>query len=51
MRRALAKHLYLANLSFPYSIGGGFWWYYVQEMAARQPLWHDLHDVYRSVEG
>ena len=50
VRRALLKHMYQANLAFPYSVGGGFWWYYVQEMSDRQPLWHALRGVYRRVE-
>ena len=45
VRADLARHLYLANLSFPYSVGGGFWWYYVTEMSRREPLWATLHRV------
>lgn len=51
VRQALARHMYLANLSFPYSVGGVFWWFYVQEMSRRQPLWHTVHRVVRAVEG
>ena len=45
VRAALARHMYLANLSFPSSVGGGFWWYYVTEMSQRKALWATLHDV------
>ncbi|MGH2594607.1 MAG: hypothetical protein ACRDH7_01435 [Actinomycetota bacterium] len=45
VRAALARHMYLANLSFPASVGGGFWWYYVTEMSRREPLWATLHHV------
>jgi hypothetical protein len=51
VRRALARHMYLANLAFPYAVGGVFWWYYVPEMSRRQPLWRDVRGIYRSVEG
>ena len=51
VRAALARHMYLANLAFPYSVGGVFWWYYATEMSRRQPLWHVLHRVVGSVEG
>ena len=49
VRAALARHMYLANLSFPWSVGGVFWWYYVTEMSRRQPLWHTVHDAIASV--
>ena len=49
VRRALANHMYLANLAFPYSLGGGFWWYYFQEMYGNTPLWQTVNDVYRSI--
>ena len=51
VRRALAEHMYLANLAFPYSLGGVFWWYYVGEMFGPTPLWHAVHDAYRSIAG
>ncbi|MGZ5319745.1 MAG: hypothetical protein ACXWFU_14645 [Actinomycetota bacterium] len=50
VRRAVVRHMYLANLAFPYSVGGGFWWYYVQEMSERQGLWRTLRSVHRSIE-
>ncbi|MGZ4137187.1 MAG: hypothetical protein ACXVPX_06410 [Actinomycetota bacterium] len=50
VRAALARHMYLANLAFPYSVGGVFWWFYVTEMSRRQRLWHVVHRVVRRVE-
>ncbi len=49
VRAALARHMYLANLAFPSSVGGGFWWYYVTEMSKREPLWDTLHHVIEHV--
>ena len=49
VRRALANHMYLANLAFPYSLGGNFWWYYYQEMYGNAALWQTVNDVYRSI--
>jgi hypothetical protein len=49
VRRALAKQMYLANLSFPYGLGGNFWWFYYDEMWGKTPLWQDVNDVYRSI--
>jgi len=49
VRRALAEHMYLANLAFPYSDGGVFWWYYYQEMYGGTSLWDTVNEVYRSI--
>jgi hypothetical protein len=49
VRRALARQMYLANLSFPYGLGGNFWWYYYDEMRQKTPLWYDVNKVYRSI--
>ncbi len=49
VRRALAEHMYLANLGFDYADGGVFWWYYFDEMRDRGPLWATVHDAYRSI--
>jgi hypothetical protein len=42
VRRSLAVQMYQAALSFPSSVGGVFWWYYVQEMADRGSLWRHV---------
>jgi hypothetical protein len=31
-RRAVSSQLLAASLGYPTSVGGGFWWYFVQEM-------------------
>ncbi|MFC4014332.1 hypothetical protein ACFOY2_44405 [Nonomuraea purpurea] len=31
-RRAVAAHYYAASLGYPRSLGGAFWWYFVQEV-------------------
>ncbi len=49
VRRALAEHMYLANLSFDYSDGGVFWWNYYDEMSARGPLWDAVNEAFRSI--
>lgn len=49
VRRALARHMYLANLAFDYSLGGVFWWFYYGEMWGKTALWWDVNDTYRSV--
>lgn len=49
VREALAEQTYVASFAFPYAKGGVFWWYYVQEMAARTPLWDAVNRAYRSV--
>jgi hypothetical protein len=49
VRRALARQMYLADLSFPYGLGGVFWWFYYDEMWGDTPLWHDVNDIYRSI--
>jgi hypothetical protein len=49
VRQALARHMYLANLGFDYSVGGVFWWLYYQEMWGKTALWYDVNRVYRSV--
>jgi hypothetical protein len=48
VRTALARQMYLASRAFAGSVGGVFWWYYVQEMSRRTPLWRAVHRVYRS---
>ena len=49
VRRALAEHMYLANLGFDYGLGGNFWWFYYGEMREKTPLWFDVNDAYRSI--
>ncbi len=46
VREQLAEHMYVANLAFPYSVGGVFWWYYIQEMHGPKPLWTAVRDVH-----
>jgi hypothetical protein len=48
VRTALARQMYLASRAFAGSVGGVFWWYYVQEMSRKTPLWRAVHRVYRS---
>lgn len=49
VRRAFAEQMYQASFAFPYSVGGVFWWYYVQEMFGATPLWQTVNQAYRSV--
>lgn len=49
VRRALAKHMYLANLAFDYADGGVFWWYYYDEMSQKGALWETVNETYRSI--
>ncbi len=49
VRKEIAEHMYLANLAFPYSNGGVFWWYYYQEMYPMTELWQTVNEAYRSI--
>lgn len=51
VRQALARHMYLANLAFPYALGGNFWWFYYEEMFGGTSLWEIVRDVHRSLDG
>ena len=51
VRQALARHMYLANLAFPYGLGGNFWWYYYDEMFGGTPLWHTVNEDHRTLYG
>ncbi|MEV0203339.1 hypothetical protein [Nonomuraea sp. NPDC050691] len=44
-RRAVAAHYYAASLGYPRSLGGAFWWYFIQEL----PDDSGLQEAIRSV--
>lgn len=37
---------YASAFATPNSVGGGFWWFYDQEMVGKTALWHTLRDLY-----
>ncbi|GAA3168129.1 hypothetical protein GCM10010466_68170 [Planomonospora alba] len=44
-RRALAAHYYAAALGYEWSVGGGFWWYFVEEVPGDAGLQTAIRDV------
>jgi hypothetical protein len=50
-RIAVAKLYQSAVLSYPYSGGGTFWWYYVEEAQEGNPLWNALASLHQAVAG
>lgn len=53
MRGEVAQFYQAAVLGYPYTGGGPYWWYYLQERGtADRPgmVWTKLHDLYRSVK-
>jgi hypothetical protein len=44
-RRALAAHYYASALGYPRSVGGGFWWYFVEEMPGDPKLQQEIQRV------
>jgi hypothetical protein len=52
MRGAVAQFYQAAVLGYPYTGGGPYWWYYLQERGPTErpgAVWTQLHDLYRSV--
>jgi len=47
-RLAVAGLYQSAVFGFPYSGGGTFWWYYLQEMTPGSALWQNMHDLHAS---
>jgi len=46
---AYIANRYPAAFAQPGALGGGFWWYYDQEMVGKKPLWHALRNTYCGV--
>ncbi len=44
-RRQLAAHYYAAAAGYPFSVLGGFWWYFAEEMPADAELQAAVRDV------
>ncbi|MFC4062012.1 hypothetical protein ACFOWE_27235 [Planomonospora corallina] len=44
-RRALAGHYYAAALGYEWSLGGGFWWYFIEEVPGDAGLQTAIRDV------
>lgn len=56
VRAQIAKLYQSAVIGYPYSGGGTFWWYYLQEVApdsgyASNEVWKALHSVHSNVVG
>jgi hypothetical protein len=47
-RDAVARTYQSAIMGYPYSGGGTFWWYFVEEVSRGNPLYRTLKSVYRS---
>ncbi|MBV8636813.1 MAG: hypothetical protein JO322_01910 [Candidatus Eremiobacteraeota bacterium] len=46
-RLAVANYYQAAVYSYPYSGGGSFWWYYIEEVLPRgSTLWNALHELH-----
>jgi hypothetical protein len=50
-RRGVAYQYYAAALGYPFSVGGGFWWYFTEEMAADPALQAAVRKVVQTLEG
>jgi hypothetical protein len=48
-RAAVARLYQAAVLGYPYSGGGVYWWYYLQEAPAGSRLWREFADLHRQV--
>ncbi|NUW45393.1 hypothetical protein [Nonomuraea rhodomycinica] len=44
-RRAVAAHYYAASLGYPRSVGGAFWWYFIQELPGDAGLQKAIRSV------
>jgi hypothetical protein len=49
MASTYIKNRYAHAFATPNSTGGGFWWYYDQEMVGKKPYWKILRSFYCSV--
>ena len=49
-RREVASQYYAASLGYPFSVGGGFWWYFAEEMTADVLLQDSVRAVVRAME-
>jgi hypothetical protein len=47
----VAYQYYAATLGYPFSVGGVFWWYFVEEMAADPALQDRVRRVVQALEG
>jgi hypothetical protein len=50
-RRGVATQYYAAALGYPFSVGGVFWWYFAEEMAADPDLQAAVRKVVQALEG
>jgi hypothetical protein len=50
-RRGVATQYYAAALGYPFSVGGVFWWYFAEEMAADPALQAAVRKVVQALEG
>jgi hypothetical protein len=50
-RLAVAQLYQSAVMGYPFSGGGAYWWYYLQEGASKGALWSTLADVHAAVAG
>jgi hypothetical protein len=50
-RRGVAYQYYAASLGYPFSVGGVFWWYFVEEMAADPALQDRVLKVVQALDG
>ncbi|MBI5583212.1 MAG: hypothetical protein HY892_05270 [Deltaproteobacteria bacterium] len=50
-RRGVAYQYYAAALGYPFSVGGVFWWYFAEEMAADPTLQASVGKVVQALEG
>lgn len=50
-RRGVAYQYYAAALGYPFSVGGVFWWYFVEEMAGDPALQDRVRQVVQALEG
>jgi hypothetical protein len=45
-RRAVARFYQSAIMAYPFSGGGAYWWYFLEEAPRGSPLWRTLRGVY-----
>ena len=44
-RRSVARFYLAAVMAFPFTGGGTYWWYFLDDAPRRGPLWRTLRDV------
>ncbi len=49
VRKKFCKQMYASALGYPFSLLGGFWWYYNLEMYPPNDLWRTLNELYKEV--